>query len=90
MTDELKKQLQTGLKQMTDSMFNAVESAFDMVEKEMPDSLTTEQKQQIFTQIFNSCFETQKKLLEATMSDVKNKMQDKEFMAEAVKEVKHG
>lgn len=90
MTDELKKQLQTGLKQMTDSMFNAVESAFDMVEKEMPDSLTTEQKQQIFTQIFNSCFETQKKLLEATMSDVKNKMQDKEFMATAMKEVNNG
>lgn len=90
MTEELKNQLQTGLKQMTDSMYNAVESAFDMVEKEMPDSLTAEQKQQIFTQIFNSCFETQKKLLEATMSDVKNKMQDKEFMAEAVKEVKHG
>ena len=90
MTEELKHQLQTGLKQMTDSMYNAVESAFDMVEKEMPDSLTAEQKQQIFTQIFNSCFETQKKLLEATMSDVKNKMQDKEFMAEAVKEVKHG
>ena len=90
MTEELKNQLQTGLKQMTDSMYNAVESAFDMVEKEMPDSLTAEQKQQIFTQIFNSCFETQKKLLEATMSDVKNKMQDKEFMAKAVKEVKHG
>ena len=90
MTEELKNQLQTGLKQMTDSMYSAVESAFDMVEKEMPDSLTVEQKQQIFTQIFNSCFETQKKLLEATMSDVKNKMQDKEFMAEAVKEVKHG
>ncbi|MBR6135033.1 MAG: hypothetical protein IKQ22_00905 [Clostridia bacterium] len=90
MTDELKKQLQTGLKQMTDSMFSAVESAFDMVEKEMPESLTTDQKQQIFTQIFNSCFETQKKLLEATMSDVKNKMQDKEFMATAMKEVNNG
>ena len=89
MTEELKDQLQTGLKQMTDSMYSAVESAFDMVEKEMPDSLTAVQKQQIFTQIFNSCFETQKKLLEATMSDVKNKMQDKEFMAKAVKEVKH-
>lgn len=90
MTDELKKQLQTGLKQMTDSMFSAVESAFDMVEKEMPESLTTDQKQQIFTQIFNSCFETQKKLHEATMSDVKNKMQDKEFMATAMKEVNNG
>lgn len=90
MTEELKNQLQTGLKQMTDGMYSAVESAFDMVEKEMPDSLTAEQKQQIFTQIFNSCFETQRKLLEATISDVKNKMQDKEFMAEAVKEVKHG
>ena len=90
MTDELKKQLQTGLKQMTDSMFSAVESAFDMVEKEMPESLTTDQKQQIFTQIFNSCFETQKKLLEATMSDVKNKMQDKAFMATAMKEVNNG
>ena len=87
MTDVMKQQLRKQVEQLTDSMFTATVDAYELVEKSMPSSLTDEQKQEVFTQIFNTCFETQRKLLEATMSDVNSKVKDKSFMDNITKVV---
>ena len=89
MTEAQKTQLKEQVKQLTDGMYDAMVNAYEMVEKDLPTSFNEQQKQDVFTQLFNTCFETQKSLLTATMHDVENKIKDKEFM-NGLKEVKNG
>lgn len=88
MTDELKKQLRDGVNQITDGLYNVILQSCEMVEKDMPGDMTESQKQAVFTSIFNSCFESQKQMLNSTMQDVKARVNDKAFVANIFKEVK--
>lgn len=90
MTDSMKKELRDGFNRLCDNLYNITIKSFEMVEKDMPAELTETQKMQIFSNVFSASLETQKKLLDATTSDVQNKLQDKEFMAKVIKEVKNG
>lgn len=90
MTDSMKKELRDGFNKLCDNLYDTAVKSFEMVEKDMPSELTEEQKMQIFSNIFTTCLETQDKLLKATTADVESKLQDKEFMAKAVKEVNNG
>ena len=90
MTDSMKKELRDGIDKLCDNLYNTAIKSFEMVEKDMPSELTEEQRMQIFSNVFTTCLETQKKLLDATTADVESKMQDKEFMAKAMKEVNNG
>lgn len=87
MTDELKSQLREGVNKIADSMFNAMLQSYELVEKEMPSSLSDEQKQQIFTTIFQTCFDTQTKLLEKTMAETKQKVQDQDLVLKMSEEI---
>lgn len=87
MTDELKAQLREGVNKIADSMFDAMLQSYELVEKEMPSSLSDEQKQQIFTTIFQTCFDTQTKLLEKTMAETKQKVQDQDLVLKMSKEI---
>lgn len=89
MTEEQREQIRAGVAQLSKQMYDAMISSYEMVEKDLPSSLTEEQKQQLFTTMFNTSFETQKRLLEATMSDVKAKVKDKDYMSKAAEEVKN-
>lgn len=89
MTEEQKEQIRAGVAQLSKKMYDAMISSYEMVEKDLPSSLTEEQKQQLFTTMFNTSFETQKQLLEATMTDVKAKVKDKNYMSKATEEVKN-
>ena len=89
MTEELKKQLRDGVDAIADSLYNVILQSYEMVEKDMPADVTESQKQAIFTSIFNSCFESQKQMLDSTMRDVKSKITDKAFVASVAKEVKN-
>ena len=88
MTEAQKAQLKEQVKQLTDGMYDAMVKAYEMVEKDLPTSFNDQQKQDVFTQLFNTCFETQKSLLTSTMQDVESKIKDKDFMA-SLKGVKH-
>lgn len=88
MTDELKKQLRDGINQIADGLYNVILQSCEMVEKDMPGDMTESQKQAVFTSIFNSCFESQKQMLNSTMQDVKARVNDKAFVADIYKEVK--
>lgn len=87
MTEEQKEQIRAGVAQLSKQMYDAMISSYEMVEKDLPASLTEEQKQQLFTALFNTSFETQKRLLEATMTDVKAKVKDRDTMLQMAKEV---
>ena len=87
MTEEQKEQIRAGVAQISKQMYDAMVSSCEMVEKDLPASLTEEQKQQLFTALFKSSFDTQKKLLEATMADVKVKVKDRDTMLQMAKEV---
>lgn len=87
MTDTQKEQIRAGVAQMSKQMYDAMISSYEMVEKDLPASLTEDQKQQVFTALFNTCFNTQKQLLEATMTDVKAKVKDQDLMLQMAKEV---
>jgi uncharacterized protein YcgL (UPF0745 family) len=87
MTDTQKEQIRAGVAQMSKQMYDAMISSYEMVEKDLPASLTEDQKQQVFTTLFNTCFNTQKQLLEATMTDVKAKVKDQDLMLQMAKEV---
>ena len=89
MTEEQKEQIRVGVAQLSKQMYDVMVSSYDMVEKDLPSSLTEEQKQQLFTTLFNTCFDTQKRWLEATMTDVKAKIKDKDYMSKAAEEVKN-
>lgn len=86
MTEEYREQICAGVAQLSKQMYDAMISSYEMVEKDLPSSLTEEQKKQIFTTIFNTSFETQRRLLEATMTDVKAKVKDKDYIAKAAEE----
>lgn len=90
MTEQQKKQIRAGVAQLSKQMYDAMVSSYEMVEKDLPSSLSEDMKREVFTALFNSCFDTQKRLLEATMSDVKAKVKDKDYIAKAAEEVKHG
>jgi hypothetical protein len=90
MTDSMKKELRDGINKLCDNLYNTAVKSFEMVEKDMPSELTEEQKMHIFSSVFQTSLETQKKLLDTTTSDVESKLQDKEFMAKAMKEVNNG
>lgn len=87
MTKLQKQQLREQVNALADSMYKAIVDAYELVEKDMPSSIPEEQKQTVFTQIFNTSFETQMKLLEATISDVKGKVKDSDFMSQFTKGV---
>lgn len=87
MTEEQREQIRAGVAQLSKQMYDTMISSYEMVEKDLPSSLTEEQKKQIFTTIFNTSFETQRRLLEATMTDVKAKVKDKDYIAKAAEEV---
>ncbi len=87
MTEEQKKQIRAGVAQIADQMYDAMVSSYEMVEKDLPSSLSEDQKREVFTALFNSCFDTQKRLLEATMSDVKTKIKDQDLMMQMSREV---
>lgn len=89
MTEEQKEQIRVGVAQLSKQMYDVMVSSYDMVEKDLPSSLTEEQKRQLFTTLFNTCFDTQKRWLEATMTDVKAKIKDKDYMSKAAEEVKN-
>lgn len=89
MTEEQKEQIRVGVAQLSKQMYDAMVSSYEMVEKDLPASLSPDQKQQLFTTLFNTCFNTQKQLLEATMTDVKAKVKDKGFMDKMTEEVKN-
>lgn len=87
MTDEQKKQLREGVDRIADSMYDAMLQSYEMVEKDMPTSLTDAQKQQIFTSIFQTCFDTQTQLLQKTVADTKQKVQDQDLVLKMAREV---
>lgn len=87
MTDEQKTQLRAGVAQLADQMYDAMVKSYEMVEKDLPSSLTEEQKREIFTSIFNTSLQTQSQLLQATMTDVKNKVKDRDMVLQMAKEV---
>lgn len=87
MTEEQKEQIRAGVAQVADRMYDAMVSSYEMVEKDLPSSLSEDQKREVFTALFNSCFDTQKRLLEATMSDVKTKIKDQDLMMQMAREV---
>lgn len=87
MTVEQKKQLREGVDRIADSMYDAMLQSYEMVEKDMPASLSDEQKQQIFTSIFQTCFDTQTKLLQKTVADTKQKVQDQDLVLKMAREV---
>ena len=86
----MKKELRDGINKLCDNLYSTAVKSFEMVEKDMPSELTEEQRMQIFSSVFKTCLETQDKLLKATTVDVESKLQDKEFMAKAMKEVNNG
>lgn len=87
MTVEQKKQLREGVDRIADSMYDAMLQSYEMVEKDMPASLSDEQKQQIFTSIFQTCFDTQTQLLQKTVADTKQKVQDQDLVLKMAREV---
>lgn len=87
MTDEQKQQLREGVNKIADSMYDAMVQSYEMVEKDMPSSLSGEQKQQIFTSIFQSCFDTQTQLLQKTVADTKQKIQDQDLVLKMSREI---
>lgn len=87
MTDEQKQQLREGVNKIADSMYEAMVQSYEMVEKDMPSSLSDEQKQQIFTSIFQACFDTQTQLLQKTMADTKQKVQDQDLVLKMSREI---
>ena len=87
MTDEQKTQLRAGVAHLADQMYDAMIQSYEMVEKDLPSSLTEEQKREIFTSIFNTSLQTQSQLLQATMADVKNKVKDRDMVLQMTKEV---
>ena len=87
MTEEQKEQIRAGVAQVSKQMYDAMISSYEMVEKDLPSSLSEDQKREVFTALFNSCFDTQKRLLEATMSDVKTKIKDQDLMMQMSREV---
>lgn len=78
MTEEQKEQIRAGVAQLSKQMYDAMIQSYEMVEKDLPSSLTEEQKQEIFTSIFNTSLQTQSQLLQATMADVKDKVKSKD------------
>lgn len=86
MTEEQKQQIRKGVDSIADSMYNAMLQSYEMVEKDMPASLSDTQKQEIFTAIFKTCFDTQTKLLQATIADTKQKVKDQDFVLKMAKE----
>lgn len=87
MTDEQKKQLREGVNKIADSMYDAMLQSYEMVEKDMPAALTEEQKQQVFTSIFQTCFDTQTQLLQKTVAETKQKVQDQDLVLKMSKEI---
>lgn len=87
MTEEQKEQIRAGVAQVSKQMYDAMVSSYEMVEKDLPSSLSEDQKREVFTALFNSCFDTQRRLLEATMSDVKTKIKDQDLMMQMAREV---
>lgn len=87
MTEEQKTQIRAGVARLADQMYDAMISSYEMVEKDLPSSLTDQQKQEIFTAIFNTSLQTQSQLLQATMADVKKKVKDQDMVLQMAKEV---
>ncbi len=87
MTDEQKTELRKGVDKIADSMYESMLQSYELVEKEMPSFLSDVQKQQIFTAIFQTCFDTQTQLLQRTMADTKQKVQDKDLINKMSKEL---
>lgn len=87
MTEEQKEQIRAGVAQLSKQMYDAMISSYEMVEKDLPSSLTEDQKREIFTSIFNTSLQTQSQLLQATMTDVQNKVKDRDKVLQMAKEV---
>ena len=87
MTEEQKDRIRAGVAQLSKQMYDAMVSSYEMVEKDLPSSLTEEQKQEIFTSIFNTAFQTQAQLLQSTMTDVKQKVKDQDAVLQMAREV---
>ena len=87
MTNEQKKELRKKVDEIADSMFDAMLQSYEMVEKDMPAELTIEQKQSIFTAIFNTCFNTQTQLLQKTITETKQKVQDRDAVLQMSREI---
>ena len=87
MTEEQKEQIRAGVAQLSKQMYDAMISSYEMVEKDLPSSLTEDQKREIFTSIFNTSLQTQSQLLQATMADVQNKVKDRDKELQMAKEV---
>ena len=87
MTEEQKDRIRAGVAQLSKQMYDAMISSYEMVEKDLPSSLTEKQKQEIFTSIFNTAFQTQAQLLQSTMTDVKQKVKDQDAVLQMAREV---
>lgn len=87
MTEEQKEQIRAGVAQLSKQMYDAMINSYEMVEKDLPSSLTEDQKHEIFTSIFNTSLQTQSQLLQATMTDVQNKVKDRDKVLQMAKEV---
>ena len=87
MTEEQKEKIRAGVAQLSKQMYDAMISSYEMVEKDLPSSLTEDQKREIFTSIFNTSLQTQSQLLQATMADVQNKVKDRDKVLQMAKEV---
>ena len=87
MTEEHREQIRAGVAQLSKQMYDAMISSYEMVEKDLPSSLTEEQKREVFTAIFKTCFDAQTKLLQATVDDTKQKVKDQDFVLNMAREV---
>lgn len=87
MTEEQKDRIRAGVAQLSKQMYDVMISSYEMVEKDLPSSLTEEQKQEIFTSIFNTAFQTQSQMLQSTMTDVKQKIKDQDAVLQMAREV---
>lgn len=87
MTEEQREQIRAGVAQLSKQMYDTMISSYEMVEKDLPSSLTEEQKREVFTAIFKTCFDTQTKLLQATVDDTKQKVKDQDFVLNMAREV---
>lgn len=87
MIDEQKKQIRKGVDELADNIYKAMVQSYEMVEKDLPSDIPDDQKQQIFTSIFNMCFETQTQLLNKTMAETKQKVKDQDYVLKVAKEI---